>query len=58
MLQRGEIPSMGLGTATLHDQVCVDAVRAAIKAGIRHIDTVRSHDHTALKFYIQHLDIH
>ena len=40
--QRGEIPSMGLGTATLHDQVCVDAVRAAIRAGIRHIDTVRS----------------
>lgn len=38
-LQRGEIPSMGLGTATLHDQVCVDAVRTAIRAGIRHIDT-------------------
>ena len=30
---------MGLGTATLHNQVCIAAVRAAIKAGYRHIDT-------------------
>lgn len=37
--QRGEIPSMGLGTATLHNEVCIASVRAAIKAGVRHIDT-------------------
>ena len=37
--QSGAVPAMGLGTATLHNQVCIAAVRAAIKAGYRHIDT-------------------
>lgn len=42
--QKGEIPQLGLGTATLgggvtSDAVCIKAVKAAIRAGYRHIDT-------------------
>jgi diketogulonate reductase-like aldo/keto reductase len=37
--QQGTIPSVGLGTATLFDKECTDAVRAAIQLGYRHIDT-------------------
>ena len=37
--QSGKIPKVGLGTATLFDQQCTDAVRTAIRAGYRHIDT-------------------
>ncbi len=33
------IPSLGLGTWTLRDEACSDAVRAALNAGYRHIDT-------------------
>ena len=33
------IPGMGLGTMTLKDQVCVDAVSAALRMGYRNIDT-------------------
>lgn len=33
------IPAMGLGTMTLKEQVCIDAVRAALKLGYRHLDT-------------------
>ena len=42
--QKGAIPSMGLGTATLHGEVCIASVRAAIKAGVRHIDTALLYD--------------
>jgi hypothetical protein len=37
--QKGKIPQVGLGTATLFDQKCTGAVRTAIQAGYRHIDT-------------------
>ena len=37
--QSGKIPKVGLGTATLFDQQCTNAVRTAIRAGYRHIDT-------------------
>ena len=33
------IPAIGLGTMTLKEQVCIDAVKAALKLGYRHIDT-------------------
>jgi len=34
-----KIPALGLGTMTLKGAVCVDAVKAALKLGYRHIDT-------------------
>ena len=34
-----KIPAIGLGTMTLKNDVCVDAVSAALKMGYRHIDT-------------------
>ena len=37
--QTGKIPKVGLGTATLFDQQCTNAVRTAIRAGYRMIDT-------------------
>jgi diketogulonate reductase-like aldo/keto reductase len=42
--QQGEIPKIGLGTATLGggvtpESVCIHAVRTAIRAGYRHFDT-------------------
>ena len=47
--QAGEIPQIGFGTATLNlgantHQTCVNAVRNAIKAGYRHIDTALLYD--------------
>lgn len=33
------IPALGLGTMTLKDKVCVEAVAAALSLGYRHIDT-------------------
>jgi diketogulonate reductase-like aldo/keto reductase len=33
------IPAIGLGTMTLKEQVCIDAVKAALKLGYRHLDT-------------------
>jgi diketogulonate reductase-like aldo/keto reductase len=33
------IPAMGLGTMTLKEQVCIDAVKTALKLGYRHLDT-------------------
>ena len=33
------IPAIGLGTMTLKEQVCIDAVRTALRLGYRHIDT-------------------
>eukprot|EP00501_MAST-03F_sp_TOSAG23-6_P000133 GSMAST32.ASY1.ANO1.136.1 assembled CDS len=37
--QQGEIPKIGLGTATLHHEICSNAVCTAIKLGYRAIDT-------------------
>src|SRR5712692_4315266 len=34
-----KIPAIGLGTMTLKDAVCVEAVKAALRLGYRHIDT-------------------
>ncbi|MFB6305048.1 MAG: aldo/keto reductase [Haloferacaceae archaeon] len=36
-----EMPDVGLGTYKLRGQTCVDAVRTAIDAGYRHLDTAR-----------------
>ena len=33
------IPAIGLGTMTLKEQACIDAVKAALKLGYRHLDT-------------------
>ena len=33
------IPAIGLGTMTLKEQVCIDAVKAALRLGYRHLDT-------------------
>jgi diketogulonate reductase-like aldo/keto reductase len=33
------IPAMGLGTMTLKEQVCIDAIKTALKLGYRHLDT-------------------
>ena len=33
------IPTIGLGTMTLKDDVCVQAVKAALQIGYRHLDT-------------------
>ena len=33
------IPAIGLGTMTLKEQVCVDAIKAALRLGYRHLDT-------------------
>jgi diketogulonate reductase-like aldo/keto reductase len=37
--QEGAIPAIGLGTATLFDERCTNAVREGIKMGYRYIDT-------------------
>ena len=37
--QQGAIPQLGFGSATLFDDPCRDSIRAAVKAGYRHIDT-------------------
>src|SRR5712691_1397995 len=33
------IPAVGLGTMTLREQACIDAVKAALRLGYRHLDT-------------------
>jgi len=33
------IPAIGLGTMTLKEQACIDAVKTALRLGYRHIDT-------------------
>ena len=33
------IPTIGLGTMTLKEDVCVQAVKAALQIGYRHLDT-------------------
>jgi 2,5-diketo-D-gluconate reductase B len=35
------IPAIGLGTMTLRENVCVDIVSAALRAGYRHLDTAQ-----------------
>jgi diketogulonate reductase-like aldo/keto reductase len=34
-----KIPAIGLGTMTLMDAVCVEAVETALRLGYRHVDT-------------------
>src|SRR6185503_11985951 len=38
-----KIPAMGLGTMTLKQAVCVEAVKAALKLGYRNIDTAQNY---------------
>ena len=33
------IPAIGLGTMTLKEQVCIDAMKTALRLGYRHLDT-------------------
>ena len=33
------IPAIGLGTMTLKEQVCIDAIKTALRVGYRHLDT-------------------
>src|SRR4029453_14483760 len=33
------IPAIGLGTMTLKEQVCIDAIKVALRLGYRHLDT-------------------
>jgi diketogulonate reductase-like aldo/keto reductase len=35
------IPAIGLGTMTLRENICVDTVSAALRAGYRHLDTAQ-----------------
>ncbi len=37
------IPGIGLGTMTLKDSVCVEAVKKALQLGYRHIDTAQNY---------------
>jgi len=41
------IPAMGLGTMTLKDAVCVQAVETALRLGYRHIDTAERYGNEA-----------
>jgi diketogulonate reductase-like aldo/keto reductase len=41
------IPSIGLGTMTLMDQVCVEVVSAALRLGYRHLDTAERYRNEA-----------
>ena len=45
--QSAAIPQLALGTATLHGDVCTEAVREAIRQGYRHIDTALLYDNQA-----------
>jgi len=42
-----KIPAIGLGTMTLKGGVCVDAVKAALRLGYRHIDTAERYGNEA-----------
>ena len=44
---RCPIPAIGLGTMTLKDAVCVEAVKTALRLGYRHIDTAESYGNEA-----------
>ncbi len=39
--QGARIPVIGLGTMTLHDDVCIELVEAALHLGYRHLDTAQ-----------------
>ena len=41
------IPAIGLGTMTLQDAVCVEAVKTALRLGYRHIDTAERYNNEA-----------
>jgi diketogulonate reductase-like aldo/keto reductase len=41
------IPAIGLGTMTLKDAVCVEAVKTALQQGYRHIDTAERYGNEA-----------
>ncbi len=41
------IPALGLGTMTLMDDACVQAVRTALRLGFRHIDTAERYGNEA-----------
>ena len=41
------IPPIGLGTMTLHDAVCVEAVKTALRLGYRHLDTAERYGNEA-----------
>ena len=41
------IPAIGLGTMTLQGAVCVEAVKAALRLGYRHIDTAERYNNEA-----------
>src|SRR6267142_5211985 len=41
------IPAIGLGTMTLKDAVCVDAVTTALRLGYRHLDTAERYGNEA-----------
>src|SRR5512132_3143266 len=42
-----KIPAIGLGTMTLKDAVCVEAVATALRLGYRHIDTAERYGNEA-----------
>src|SRR5712691_2776468 len=41
------IPAIGLGTMTLKDAVCVEAVATALRLGYRHLDTAERYGNEA-----------
>jgi diketogulonate reductase-like aldo/keto reductase len=41
------IPSIGFGTMTLKDEICIDMVQAALQAGYRHLDTAQMYGNEA-----------
>src|SRR6266850_6247639 len=41
------IPAIGLGTMTLKDAVCIEAVTTALRLGYRHIDTAERYGNEA-----------
>jgi diketogulonate reductase-like aldo/keto reductase len=42
-----KVPAIGLGTMTLQGEVCVEAVKAALRLGYRHIDTAERYRNEA-----------
>ena len=42
-----KIPALGLGTMTLQGEVCVEAVRTALRLGYRHLDTAERYGNEA-----------
>jgi diketogulonate reductase-like aldo/keto reductase len=42
-----DIPALGIGTWTLHDELCAELVAAALRIGYRHIDTAAMYGNEA-----------